>query len=122
MADIYATKNLQEFVYELGKVVLGVLKSKGRRAWELFLNTLGSLRGSISFDINGNPEWGLSKDCWIRTLLPTIWQRPLLLDVSFDINICLCTTSPTPLSDVRRTPAAHARCAAPMTSRRSGRR
>ena len=59
IVDIYATKNLQEFVYELGKVVLGVLKSKGRRAWELFLNTLGSLRGSISFDINGNPEWGL---------------------------------------------------------------
>ncbi len=59
IVDIYATKNLQEFVYELGKSVLGVLKSRGRKAWELFLNTLGSLRGNISFDINGNPEWGL---------------------------------------------------------------
>lgn len=60
VVDIYATKNLQEFVYELGKAVLGTLQSKGRKAWELFLNTLASLRSSISFNINGNPEWGLS--------------------------------------------------------------
>ena len=59
IVDIYATKNLQEFVYELGKTVLGVLKSRGRKVWETFLNTLGSLRTSISFDINGNPEWGV---------------------------------------------------------------
>lgn len=59
IVDIYATKNLQEFVYELGKIVLGVLKSRGRKTWEKFLNFLGSLRGNISFDINGNPEWGL---------------------------------------------------------------
>ena len=59
VVDIYATKNLQEFVYELGKAVLGTLKSKGRQAWERFLNIVGSLRGSISFDINGNPEWGM---------------------------------------------------------------
>ena len=59
IVDIYATKNLQEFVYELGKAVLSVLKSKGRKAWEKFVNTIGSLRSNISFDINGNPEWGL---------------------------------------------------------------
>ena len=59
VVDIYATKNLQEFVFELGKAVLGTLKSKGRKVWELFLYTLSSLRGSISFDINGNPEWGI---------------------------------------------------------------
>lgn len=59
IVDIYATKNLQEFVYELGKTVLGVLKSRGRKAWEKFLNTIGSMRSNISFDINGNPEWGL---------------------------------------------------------------
>lgn len=59
VVDIYATKNLQEFVYEMGKTVLGVLKSRGRKTWERFLNTLTSLRSSISFDINGNPEWGL---------------------------------------------------------------
>lgn len=59
LVDIYATKNLQEFVYELGKAILGVLKSRGRKAWEKFINTIGSLRSNISFDINGNPEWGL---------------------------------------------------------------
>ena len=59
MVDIYATKNLQELVYDLGKAVLSTLKSKGRKSWEQFLNILGSLRSSISFDINGNPEWGL---------------------------------------------------------------
>ena len=59
IVDIYATKNLQEFVYELGKAILGVLKSKGRKVWEVFLNIVGSLRSSISFDINGNPEWGV---------------------------------------------------------------
>ena len=59
LVDIYATKNLQDFVYELGKSVLSVLKTKGRIVWEKFLNAIGSLRGSISFDINGNPEWGL---------------------------------------------------------------
>ena len=59
VVDIYATKNFQEFVFELGRSVMGVLKSRGRKAWEAFLNTLGSLRGNISFDINGNPEWGL---------------------------------------------------------------
>ena len=59
VVDIYATKNLQEFVYELGKSVLSSLKSKGRQAWERFLSIVGSLRGSISFDINGNPQWGM---------------------------------------------------------------
>ena len=59
IVDIYATKTLQELVYELGKTVLGTLKSRGRKTWEMFLNALGSLRSSISFDINGNPEWGL---------------------------------------------------------------
>lgn len=59
IVDIYVTKNLQEFVFELGKTVLGALKSRGRKVWEKFLNAIGSLRSYISFDINGNPEWGL---------------------------------------------------------------
>lgn len=59
IVDIYATKNLNELVYEFGKNVLDSLKSKGRKAWELFLNAIGTLRGRLSFDINGVPEWGL---------------------------------------------------------------
>ncbi|WP_455096411.1 AAA family ATPase [Prevotella koreensis] len=60
LVDIYATKNLQEFVYELGKTVVDVLKSRGRKAWEMFVNCLTSLRGSLSFDMNGKPEWTMS--------------------------------------------------------------
>ena len=59
IVDIYATKNLQELVFCLGKSILGALKPQGRKVWERFVNALGSLRGSISFDINGLPEWGL---------------------------------------------------------------
>ena len=59
IVDIYATKNLQELVFYLGKSILGTLKPQGRKMWERFVNTLNSLRGSISFEINGLPEWGL---------------------------------------------------------------
>lgn len=57
--DIYATKNLQDFVSVLGKAILDELKGKGRSAWEVFLNAVLSIRSEISFDINGNPVWGL---------------------------------------------------------------
>lgn len=58
--DIYDTKNLTEFTYEFGKCVLEVLKSAGRQAWETFVAVLRSLKMGISFDMNGNPEWGVS--------------------------------------------------------------
>ena len=57
--DIYATKNLEDFVNVLGKAILDNLRSKGRKVWELFLNTVMSLRSEISFDMNGNPVWGM---------------------------------------------------------------
>ena len=57
--DIYATKNLEDFVNVLGKAILDDLRTKGRSAWELFLNVVISLRSEISFDINGNPVWGV---------------------------------------------------------------
>ncbi len=59
IVDIYATKNLQELVFYMGKAILTTLKPKGRKIWERFLDTLSSLRSTISFDINGLPEWGL---------------------------------------------------------------
>lgn len=59
LVDIYATKNLQEFVFELGKSLLNALKPKGRKAWELFLNCLASIRTGISFDFAGIPGWSL---------------------------------------------------------------
>ena len=57
--DIYETKNLSEFVYDLGKAIFTALKPKGRRVWEFFLNILQSLKSTISFDMNGNPEWSI---------------------------------------------------------------
>lgn len=59
LIDIYATKNLQEFVFELGKGILNTLKPRGRKTWETFLDCLSSLRTSISFDFSGNPGWSL---------------------------------------------------------------
>lgn len=59
LVDIYATKNLQELVFELGKNILNTLKSQGRKTWETFLACLTSLRTGISFDFSGNPSWGL---------------------------------------------------------------
>ena len=57
--DIYATSSLRDFVNMFGKSILEALKPKGRKVWESFLSTLLSVRSEISFDINGNPVWGL---------------------------------------------------------------
>lgn len=57
--DIYETKNLNEFVYVMGKGILRELKSQGRKVWKSFLNIMQSLKSTITFDINGNPEWNV---------------------------------------------------------------
>ena len=44
LVDIYATKSLSELIYEMGRVILSVLKSKERKAWERFIQIAGSLR------------------------------------------------------------------------------
>ena len=59
LIDVYATKNLQEFVFELGKSILNGLRPFGRKAWDIFLGSLTSLRSSISFDYTGSPSWNL---------------------------------------------------------------
>lgn len=57
--DIYATDSFRDFVNVFGKSILEALKPRGRKAWEKFLNVLFSIRSDISFDISGNPVWGL---------------------------------------------------------------
>lgn len=59
LIDIYATNSFCDFVNVFGKSILEALKPKGRKVWEGFLNVLLSVRSEISFDINGNPVWGL---------------------------------------------------------------
>lgn len=57
--DIYETKNINEFVYELGRTILNELKSKGRKAWEEFLSIIRSLHHSITFNADGMPVWSV---------------------------------------------------------------
>ena len=59
VVDIYATKNLSDFVNMLGKALVDELRPKGRKAWEKFVTMVASLRSEISFDINGLPVWGI---------------------------------------------------------------
>ncbi|RHJ78548.1 ATP-binding protein [Parabacteroides sp. AM08-6] len=59
LIDIYASKTLRDFVFQLGKSILNTLKPKGRKAWELFLNTLVSVRAGFSLDLSGLPSWNI---------------------------------------------------------------
>lgn len=58
--DIYETKNMSEFVYELGKCILNTLKPQGRKAWEGFVSVLRSLQHTVTLNMNGMPEWRVS--------------------------------------------------------------
>ena len=57
--DIYATGSVRDFVNVFGKAVLDGLRPKGKKVWNSFLNALSSLRSEITFDINGQPTWGI---------------------------------------------------------------
>lgn len=59
VVDIYATKNLSDFVNMLGKAVMDELRPKGKKAWERFISVVSSLRSEISFDMNGMPSWSV---------------------------------------------------------------
>lgn len=59
IVDIYATKSQAELTYALGRSILSVLKSKGRKAWEGFIQIVASLRTGISLDAMGQPSWNL---------------------------------------------------------------
>lgn len=59
IVDIYATKNLQDMVYQMGRSIVTKLKSKGRAAIDQFLQVVTSLRTGISFDGQGNASWNI---------------------------------------------------------------
>ena len=59
VVDIYATKNLIDFVNMLGKAVIDELRPKGKKAWEKFINIVSSLRSEITFDVHGTPSWNM---------------------------------------------------------------
>ena len=57
--DIYATKNLGDFVYEMGRQIVNALKPRGKKAIESFVDAVKSLRAGISFDVQGLPSWNV---------------------------------------------------------------
>lgn len=59
LVDIYATKNMQDMVYQMGHSIVNRLKSKGRDAVDRFLQFVTSLRTGISFDGMGNASWNV---------------------------------------------------------------
>jgi len=50
--DIYATHNLQEFVYKLGKEIFERLKPRGKKFVENFFSIISSLRPAFKLDEN----------------------------------------------------------------------
>ena len=60
LIDIYATSSLQEFVNVLGRNVMDALKPFGRKLLQRFIDMVTSLRADISFDVFGQPSWGVS--------------------------------------------------------------
>ncbi|MBQ9555701.1 MAG: ATP-binding protein [Muribaculaceae bacterium] len=60
LIDIYATSSLQEFVNVLGRSVMDALKPFGRKMLQRFIDVVTSLRADISFDVFGQPSWGVS--------------------------------------------------------------
>ena len=59
LIDIYATKNLQDMVYQMGRNIVSKLKPRGQAAIDQFLKFVTSLRTGISFDGQGNASWNL---------------------------------------------------------------
>lgn len=59
LIDIYATKNLQDLVFQMGRSIVTRLKSQGQEAIDKFLMFVTSLRTGISFDGQGNASWNL---------------------------------------------------------------
>ena len=58
--DIYSTKSLAEMVDKMARAILEVLKPKGKKHWEAFLNILHSLRAGITYDAMGMPSLDVS--------------------------------------------------------------
>ncbi len=66
IVDIYATNSLSDFVDVFGQVIFETLKPFGRKVWERFYKVLRSVQQQISFDINGNPVWGIGLGTYVN--------------------------------------------------------
>ncbi|MGN1236066.1 MAG: ATP-binding protein, partial [Bacteroidaceae bacterium] len=57
--DIYSTNSINDLVNVFGKAIINSLRPKDKSVWEKLLQIITSLRSEISFDLNGQPVWGL---------------------------------------------------------------
>ena len=57
--DIYSTKSLRDFIFSLSKVILESLKPFGKKAVEIFINSVLSLQAGISYDFTGTPSFNI---------------------------------------------------------------
>ena len=74
--DIYSTKNMNDLVAEMGKVILNTLQSKSKKAFEKFVRMVSSLRPGVTFDPLGNPTWNVE--------VGTLQNSSATLDQIFD--------------------------------------
>ena len=59
--DIYATSNLKEFVFKLGKEIFDDLKTKGKKFFDKFFRFITSLRPAFKIDsLTGSPVFDIS--------------------------------------------------------------
>ncbi len=87
--DIYSTKNLNDFVLEMGKAILNYLKSRSRKLLEKFIDIVSSIRSGISFDVMGNPSWNVdfgmlpTPDCTLEQIFRFIEQsdKPCIIAI-----------------------------------------
>lgn len=57
--DIYASRNMEELVFEMAKTIIKTLKPLGEKIADRFLEIVKSLQAGISFDYQGNPSLNL---------------------------------------------------------------
>jgi hypothetical protein len=60
LIDIYATSSIQDFVNALGRSVVDALRPFGKKILQRFLDVVTSLRPDITFDVFGQPSFGVS--------------------------------------------------------------
>ena len=59
LIDIYATKNMEEMILEMGAGMLASIRPRGLHVIKKFIELLKSLRTGITFDAMGNPSWNV---------------------------------------------------------------
>lgn len=55
--DIYSTRSKSDLAQAMGRSILEALRPKGRKAWEVFISILQSVRAFFTFDAKGEPVW-----------------------------------------------------------------